>query len=79
MREENWLMLNLVKLEFLFFKVREVNKTVTFMKELSPDLNVLSIQPGVNYVSFEKRAWRSIITPLFLKGFTMSNHGAEKL
>ena len=79
MRQYNWLNLSLVKMELLSSRVREINRTVAFMKELSPDLTVLSIQPGVNDVSFEKKAWRSIITPLFLKGFTMSSHGAKKL
>lgn len=84
-RQENWLSQLLVKTKVLAKKMREIERIAAFMRapDTSADLRQLALvtcpEMRDNSVVYERRAYRTIVAPLFLVSFHVSNKEARSL
>lgn len=80
-RQENWQKLFKLKMEVLAKTLHGIEHTVAMLEspQLSADIRALILKPNVNPRTFREKAFKTMMTDLFLRSFHVSERGAGGL
>ena len=80
-RQVQWQHLFDLKMEVLAKKLHEIEHTVAMLEspQLSADMRALILKPNVTPRTFAEKAFKTVMTDLFLRSFHVSERGARSL